>query len=52
MAAGVEPSLIRLLGRWASDIAEIYMRVSRQAASRLSVLVGSTEFLAELNTLL
>jgi hypothetical protein len=40
----VEPATIRLLGRWASDVAEVYMRVSRQAASRLSTLVGSTPF--------
>ena len=44
LAAGVEPSLIRLLGRWSSDVAEVYTRVSRQAASRLSVVVGSTRF--------
>ena len=44
LAAGVEPSTIRLLGRWASDVAEVYMRISRQAASRLSTLVGSTPF--------
>jgi hypothetical protein len=44
LAAGVEPATIRLLGRWASDVAEVYMRVSRQAASRLSTLVGSTPF--------
>ena len=44
LAAGVEPSMIRLLGRWASDVAELYMRVSRQAASRLSAVVGSTRF--------
>jgi hypothetical protein len=44
LAAGIEPSTIRLLGRWASDVAEVYTRVSRQAASRLSTLVGSTPF--------
>lgn len=44
LAAGVEPATIRLLGRWASDVAEVYMRISRQAAARLSTLVGSTTF--------
>ena len=44
LAAGVEPSMIRLLGRWSSDVAEIYMRISRQAASKVSALVGSTGF--------
>ena len=44
LAAGVQPTTIRLLGRWASDVADVYMRVSRQAASHLSVVVGSTEF--------
>ena len=44
LAAGVEPSMIRLLGRWASDVAEVYMRMSREAASRISAVVGSTPF--------
>ena len=44
LAAGVLPASIRLLGRWASDVAEVYMRISRQASSRLSALVGSTRF--------
>ena len=44
LAAGVEPAMIRLLGRWSSDVAEVYMRMSRQAASRLSTVVGSTRF--------
>ena len=32
LAAGVSPSMIRLMGRWASDIYEIYCRMSRQSA--------------------
>ena len=44
LAAQVQPTTIRLLGRWASDVADVYMRVSREAASHLSVLVGSTAF--------
>ena len=33
LAAGVAPALIRLMGRWSSDIYEIYCRMSAQAAS-------------------
>ena len=43
-AAGIEPSAIRLLGRWSSDIYEVYVRHSRQAAARLGRLIGSTVF--------
>ena len=32
LAAGVSPQLIRLMGRWSSDIYEIYCRMSLQAA--------------------
>ena len=32
LAAGVPPSLIRLMGRWSSDIYEIYCRMSLQSA--------------------
>ena len=44
LAGGVEPAVIRVCGRWSSDTAEIYMRLTRQAASRFSVLIGSTPF--------
>ena len=44
LAGGVEPSVIRVCGRWSSDIAELYMRLTRQVASRCSVLIGSTPF--------
>ena len=40
----MQPSTIRLLGRWASDVSDVYMRVSRQSASHLSQVVGSTSF--------
>ena len=36
LAGGVEPSVIRVYGRWSSDIAEMYMRCS--------LLIGSTPF--------
>jgi hypothetical protein len=32
LAAGVDPQLIRLLGRWDSDVYAIYCRMSMQAA--------------------
>ena len=32
LAAGVSPTLIRLLGRWSSDVYEIYCRMSLQSA--------------------
>ena len=44
LAGGVQPGMIRLLGRWSSDVAEVYSRMSRQAASKFTVVVGSTGF--------
>ena len=44
LAARVEPTLIRLMGRWSSDVYEIYCRMSREAAASVSVLAGSTSF--------
>ena len=44
LAAGIAPATIRLMGRWASDVAELYTRMSKQAAGSLSVAVGSTPF--------
>jgi hypothetical protein len=44
LAANVDPSLIRLMGRWASDVYEIYTRLSREAVVRVGVQVGSTAF--------
>ena len=44
MAAGVPAAAIRIAGRWASDIYEIYTRCSRQAAARLAMVIGSTSF--------
>jgi hypothetical protein len=40
----MSPSTIRAAGRWASDIYEIYTRVSRDAALRVATVVGSTPF--------
>jgi hypothetical protein len=44
LAAGVDPAIIRCLGRWSSDVYEIYMRLSRETATRVSVAVASTAF--------
>jgi hypothetical protein len=43
-AAGVQPTLIRVLGRWSSDIYEIYCRLSLEAAVGMGALVGPTPF--------
>ena len=42
LAAGVPPALIRLLGRWSSDVYEIYCRMSRQAALRAGQMLSSS----------
>ena len=42
LAAGVQPSLIRLLGRWDSSIYEIYCRMSLQSALHVGQAVTST----------
>ena len=54
LAAGVSPALIRLMGRWSSDIYEIYCRQSRESAlhvgralSSAQVTLASTAFTRE-----
>ena len=42
LAAGVPPQLIRLMGRWSSDVYEIYCRMSREAALRVGRSLTST----------
>jgi hypothetical protein len=44
LAAGVPPTLIRVAGRWASDVFEIYTRLSMEAAAGMACIVGSTPF--------
>ena len=44
LAAGVDPAVIRLMGRWSSDIYEIYMRMNKQACVRVTSQVASTAF--------
>ena len=44
LAAGVPPEVIRAMGRWSSEVYQIYMRLSREAATRVSCVVASTAF--------
>ena len=44
LAAGVHPSLIRIAGRWSSDVWEIYARLTQEAACDISRIVGSSSF--------
>ena len=44
LAAGVDPAVIRCMGRWPSDVYEIYMRLSRETAARVSTVVASIGF--------
>ena len=41
LAAGVSPQLIRLMGRWSSDIYEIYCRMSEEAALGVGAAICS-----------
>lgn len=43
-AAGVPPAVIRCCGRWNSDIFEIYCRLTRETAGRMTRTIGSTAF--------
>ena len=43
LAAGVPPQLIRLLGRWSSDVYQIYCRMSTQAAITAGVQLSSAD---------
>ena len=44
LTAGVDPAVIRAMGRWSSEVYEIYMRLTREAAARLSSTIASTPF--------
>ena len=41
LAAGVPPALIRLMGRWSSDVYEIYCRMSEQSALGVGTAIAS-----------
>lgn len=42
--AGVPPQTIRLMGRWATDCYDVYLRMTQESAARFSAQVGSTPF--------
>ena len=42
LAAGVSPERIRLMGRWSSDVYQIYCRMSLEAALDVGRAIGST----------
>ena len=44
LAAGLDAAVIKVLGRWDSDVYEIYARCTREAAAMASTLIGSTPF--------
>ena len=44
LAAGVPPESIRIMGRWDSDVYQIYCRMSRQVAMRVGSVIASTPF--------
>ena len=41
LAAGVPPALIRIMGRWSSDVYEIYCRMSLQSAVGVGRAISS-----------
>jgi hypothetical protein len=41
LAAGIQPNLIRLMGRWKSDVYELYCRMSVEAALSVGVAIAS-----------
>ena len=43
LAAGVPPQLIRLLGRWSSDVYQVYCRMSREAALQAGRALASAD---------
>ena len=43
LAAGVPPQLIRLMGRWCSDVYEVYCRMSQEAAVGVGRAVTSAD---------
>jgi len=45
LAAGVHPTLIRIAGRWSSDVWEIYARLTQEAACDISRVFGSSSFI-------
>ena len=44
LAAHVPANVVRALGRWDSDVYEIYTRASRESALRFGSLIASTAY--------
>ena len=44
LAAGMHPSVIRIAGRWSSDVWELYARLTQESACEISRIVGSSSF--------
>jgi hypothetical protein len=44
MAAGVDSAVIKVMGRWSSDVFMIYTRINRESAARMSSVIASTPF--------
>ena len=43
LAAGVPPNLIRLMGRWSSEVCQIYCRMSLEAALNVSTQIAAAD---------
>jgi hypothetical protein len=46
LAAGVTPSLIRIMGRWSSDVYEIYCRMSEESALGVGRAIASASVMS------
>ena len=44
LAKGVPPVVIRAMGRWSSDIYEVYCRATEESVLRFGVAIGSADF--------
>lgn len=44
LAAKVPPTVIRIMGRWDSDVYEVYCRRSQQVALNMGAVIASTPF--------
>ena len=44
LAGGIPPNVIRVTGRWNSEVWLLYARLTKQAALRVSSVIGSTAF--------
>lgn len=44
LVAGMSPEVIRVMGRWDSDVYRVYCRRSREVAMRLGAVIASTSF--------